>query len=29
VKISTKTNDYDQKIKNLDYEFNMQLKDTL
>lgn len=29
VKISAKTNDYDEKIKNIDYQFNIQLKDTL
>jgi len=29
VKLLTKSNDYDAKIKNLDYEYNLQLKETL
>jgi len=29
IQTSSKSNDYDKRIKNLDYEFNIQLKDTL
>lgn len=29
MKLLTKSNDYDAKIKNLDYEYNLQLKETL